>query len=1001
MHQQNVRLNKVLADYGEAPLPGGCATHRLRRPQSARLLVWRLRRLLQASGKLRFPVAAPPTGSAGRGLRGRRLHSGLALPRTLPGLVAAILIASPGYVGCSSSNAGDGDGNGVNYDSTPGFGTTDTTGTETGPGEGGPWIETEVSADAVTAGESVAVTCVAYDADGEVVEDAETTWDTTPSDGADPAGSEGDGDDLTLTAAGTVEVTCASGDLVDGSPAVVEVAAGAPVRSVASVDPATVQAGGTSTVTCELEDEYGNGVEADDATVSVTPDGAAVDGHKISSTTVGEFEVSCTVAGADDLDVEAADWTVEMADIVDFSLKFTPDTATYAVNDSFQVVGVGVDAYGNSKDYAMTSLAAAPAGSEVVWGPDMDKLRFEAEGIYTVSAVAVDDASLTADKEAICDGSAPVIVIYTPERGFYADVETTVEVTGHVEDAVADIDAVEINGDVVAVDEDGDFAHVVPLGYAINTIAVTASDPWEHSVTVARSGIWSPSWYPLAPADFEGADRIGQAAILQLSQDGIDDGVHDPEELNDLATLLEVILAGIDLSTLLPDPLTTFDCSTVGGDCAVRMTQLEWAPPKVKLDLVPGGIMAEIDISGTVADPGFVMTIQLDVPCATQFLCDVFGDPVELPGTATVEGIELETTLFVEIVDGEIVVTASGTDLNLKGDMQILIDDITGGFINSILNFAIDFIEPGILAAIEIALPILLETQLSSLVGAFADALTLDQEIEIPPLFDGLAATTLRIQTEADAIEFQEEYMRLAMDGMAHAVDATSPYAMPGALKFLGCGKAGGPPVPPPAPMVVALHDDLINQLTYAIWQGRTLQIDLAGPEVAELLSIDSLPIDISALRVEPLLPLVMDGCAGDNRIAIGDLYVEAELDFLGTPTYIGMYVNGDAAVDVATIVNDEGATELTFDIQGLEELLFDVVINEGQFEGDDAGLIDLLGGQLLPLLLDQFLGDAGIALPAIDISSLAPGLPSAEINLDVQKLTRSGPYLVLEGGLK
>ena len=91
------------------------------------------------------------------------------------------------------------------------------------------------------------------------------------------------------------------------------------------------------------------------------------------------------------------------------------------------------------------------------------------------------------------------------------------------------------------------------------------------------------------------------------------------------------------------------------------------------------------------------------------------------------------------------------------------------------------------------------------------------------------------------------------------------------------------------------------------------------------------------------------------------------------------------------------------FDLEGFDSLMLEVVTNQGMFEGDDAGLVDLIANTMLPLLLDSLAGDAlALEIPAIDVSELSPDLPEGTaLNIDLQEFSRKDGYLVIDAGLK
>ena len=151
------------------------------------------------------------------------------------------------------------------------------------------------------------------------------------------------------------------------------------------------------------------------------------------------------------------------------------------------------------------------------------------------------------------------------------------------------------------------------------------------------------------------------------------------------------------------------------------------------------------------------------------------------------------------------------------------------------------------------------------------------------------------------------------------------------------------------------------------------------------------------------MLPPVMESCDGQMKLQIGDLFLDTDLILLGEAAQFSMWLQVEATVNFITEVDEEGVTKLVFDLAGFDSLIMEVVTNEGMFEGDDAGLVDLIGNTMLPLLLDNLAGDAlALEIPAVDVSELSPDLPEGTaLNIDLQEFSRKDAYLVIDAGLK
>ena len=246
------------------------------------------------------------------------------------------------------------------------------------------------------------------------------------------------------------------------------------------------------------------------------------------------------------------------------------------------------------------------------------------------------------------------------------------------------------------------------------------------------------------------------------------------------------------------------------------------------------------------------------------------------------------------------------------------------------------------------------------------------------------------------------EHILITGGGMVAADNSEPPReGFPGSIDFKGCtepmvvdlGDAGAK---------VAIHDDFFNQLLYGVWAGELLDFNLDAVGAGLLMDSlgDDLPIDLNlaGLNLEPLLPFVFNGCGGELMLQIGDLYVGAILGVLGKESEFGVWINGNIVVAVAanqTFVcsdaeflnkddcedNEElwqaTGTALGLSVAGYDDLAIDVIVNTGLMEGDDDALKELLGDQLLPMLFDEVLAEAGnFALPQFDLDEFGQSIP-------------------------
>lgn len=834
-------------------------------------------------------------------------------------------------------------------------------------------VETTVTPGTLRAGETATVTCTALDAVGGAVSGQ------TFAVAVDPAVPQAaDGLELSPTTVGTYMVTCSSGELVDLTPFELTVIPGPPHATVATVAPAEFTAGGSAEVGCTVADAFGNAIS--DAEVTVVVSGGAsgavsVNGRTVASERAGSYEATCATAGA--TDTTAAPFTV-LADLpVTFSLAVDPEPLAYVLGQGIKVSGVGEDQFGNPlTGIPVAGLDASPLGHHTLFGTTQGSIRFDLEGFYTLSAHAAAVPSLTGTKDIVVDQTAPLITITSPDRGFVGNGLKTVVLSGTVSDNLGEVALLELNGTAFPLPaEGGPFELTVPLAYGITPLSARAVDPYGNEHTVTRAALWSSLWYTLNPASYT-TDRVNDGIVAELSQEGLDQ----------LAGVLNSVLAGGDLAGLVG--ADGFKTPCIGGDCTLVLKTVKMSSGVVTLKLIEGGL--RFDMTLTDLD----VTMNMTTPQAP------FLPPFDIVLKAASLSLKMDLSLAVK--DGLVVAKASSPKVNI-GDLTVgffeqfnvkVLDDLANGFI--------DYVEPALVGVVETVFVFLGEGLVEDLINGLADSIAIDTELEIPALAEGLNANVIHLESRPSDMEFTSEWMRIDLDALSNAATPVPPHPVDGSVRYESCGPVGGVPEPPTSPIVAGLHEDFINQLLFAIWQGGTLSIDL-GPEAASAFDLSQYGINLQSVRVDPYLPLIFSTCAGDKRVQIGDLFLDATLDLLGTPSHIGLWIQAEAVVDVVPSTSATGATVLSFDIGTFDPMVLEVVTNEGIFEGDDAGLVDLIGGQLLPLLIEKLAGDSlAFELPTIDLGDLISGLPAGSvIDLKLGSIGKSGAFLTLDASLQ
>jgi hypothetical protein len=773
---------------------------------------------------------------------------------------------------------------------------------------------------------------------------------------------------------------------------------GPPEAVDTEVDPSSIRAGDSVSVRCSATDADGQDVEVERYEIGTDPvESVSLDGDALTFKKAGTYEVRCAIADGGISDLSPAVVEVLPGAVITLALVFDPDQKSYPTDKKVTVRGTGLDANGNTvENLAVTITKVEPDGHHKILGDAKDGITFDESNVYTITAVSVDNDEIDAARSIIVDAEAPIIEITEPERGITTDGDQEVTVKGTVSDNLGKVAWLEVNGQKLNVPEaGGEFETTVALTYGVNIIHVRAADPGENIREVGRAVMWSSRWLPLDPPAMD-TDLVKSAVVVELGQDAVDDGVHDPNQLNDLATLFEVIVGGLNLNELIPDPIGEFK-ALIGNDMyQLRLTEITFDKPAVTLRLIDGGIYLKISLAN------FKARVQLKRTCDTPVLCD----PINT--TMSASSIVVETDIAFTVVAGEAMAQAQNTKVEIN-DLDVALEGIAG----FLVNWIPDLLRDQLTSLMEGLITDQLETQLTDMLSQLFEALQINEKLDIPALIGEGATNSIQLILEPGQMRFTPEVMRMDLDGLVYA-DNDPPAEMPlrpdgtpqtvlGSISYAGCGPGGQPPSPPPSPVLAAAHDDFVNQLLFAVWKGGTLKIEAAGDDLADL-DLSKYGVKDLALKVSFLLPPMLNSCGdGTNRVQLGDGYLEAQLKLLGQPLDVAFWLQAETVLILGTSVNEDGETELGFELGDLDPLIMEVARNEGMFAGNDQGLLDLIKGQLLPMLLEQLTGGlGGFAIPSIDLSSISDQLPEgATLNIDIQGFDRNGAYLLLLGGLK
>ena len=258
-----------------------------------------------------------------------------------------------------------------------------------------------------------------------------------------------------------------------------------------------------------------------------------------------------------------------------------------------------------------------------------------------------------------------VTVDYPPRGATIIDGSGFVTVTGNVGTyAGGSIERFEINGETVSLGSGGVFSFPMSAEHGLNMIRVFAEDDLGVQRDVRQSYQYSEAYWPMDVADPEAA-RIDDGIVLFLSDELVDD--HDRSDVDDLATIMEMMFASLDLNSMIPNPAA--EVSEAGCDYEIRVRNVSHDPPALNLYLQQDALR-------------LVMTID-DFHARVDAEGDNFWCP-DADVDVDADRITVDATVRVTMVNGAVQATVISNDVTFQGmsfsDSNWLIDILIGLF---------------------------------------------------------------------------------------------------------------------------------------------------------------------------------------------------------------------------------------------------------------------------------------------------------------------------------
>lgn len=576
------------------------------------------------------------------------------------------------------------------------------------------------------------------------------------------------------------------------------------------------------------------------------------------------------------------------------------------------------------------------------------------------------------------------IEVKSPLRAAVVTGDPIVGVTGTVVSPAGPVASMTLNGATVAVGASGGFSVAYTADHALNVLQFEATNTLDQSARASQALLYGEEWHPLGePLQLELLDTVIAAF---LSPEFFDDD--DTATLDDVATLVTLVVEGFDLAAVLPDPLFPADSQPSFAWCEwdVTISDLSLSVDSVDITPINGGLALSIVFKDFYT---YVSAVAPDIGCPDAI------------GPATAQFITADMTIGLSVVDGKPSLTVGDIDVEMIG-AAVNIEDGFAEYFDWLVNFFEDDLADMIETQIEEMVP---NSILPLLQGVLEQSTSFEREITLPALRDGGNDATLTVAIALEDVEVATSGADLVMKfGSASDALVADAAAMPGTLSSVGClsGTLPHPSslLPGQSRVEGALSEDVANQLLHALWASGYTHMTLGDELLGDTLG--GFGISELVMELAPRLPPIATSCTsnGDLELQMGDVEINADFMAGGGPASMHMYASLTIGLSMGVVVDPAGANLLAVESITPGLLTIDIVESSGLSFSDEileqllaAALMDQLGGDLLLGLAQSF------PVPVIDVGGLVPGLAAGtELTFSPESFFLQAAHLVVGG---
>ena len=571
-----------------------------------------------------------------------------------------------------------------------------------------------------------------------------------------------------------------------------------------------------------------------------------------------------------------------------------------------------------------------------------------------------------------------IVVSYPPRGAMILGPPDEITVTGTVSSTGGPITEFLINDQNVVPGAGGAFSYKMIPRSGTNIIRMVATNAAGGQYKAVRAYEFSHKYYPTDPSN-PAAAAIPDGLRVFLGPTVFDD--NNTSTVDDFATIILLMLGGIDLESLIPSPLA--QQGILHCTATIYAKNIQYNGPDLDLCPVNGGLHARVKLTN----------ISMDIDAnMSGFLCP------SASGKVTASSITVDVDLLVNVpTPGTVKVTLGAKSAAVNG-LNISLD----GLLGFLFNWLVGLFSGTITDMIETTVVDMLD-QFASILEDALESLEFEIPLTIPPLIGSGSPTDLNIKTTISSAQFDASGADVGLTATALTPKGV-PYDPLGSLARSACLASSEPPFHfiEMNELEFGIFDDLLNQVLYSVWYGGSLEITLGEADLPPDLGIDQFGVEDLVLDISLMLPPVLTSCTptGDFKFQVGDVHVHATLTLLGQPMEMDAYASAEAGL-LLDVENKPTGTELSFGIQELDVVESEVESVSGGMANAKYALTQLLEDTLLPMLFESFTAGplASFPIPEIDLGDLGAGFPpGTKFTIQASQIYREAGHTVVSG---